>query len=298
MADHRYRRVQPRMWADEKIQRLSWPPPGGLALFQYLMTGRETVALPGALDITESGLAERLRWSVEGLREAFAEVFMEGLAMADWKAGMVWLPGGPKNNKPQSPNVVKHWGKAFVELPECELKTQVYQDVMDYVSTLGKGYLKAFHEAFPISFAKPVAVAVAVAGTEAVEVAGWWGPPPNTMFPTPGPTLSEQAAEIYREVTGNTDVGEISPSWTLRQRDAIDGMRKWAGNDMDKLRSELNMLIADPWLASQPIHVVSGRVGTGEKVKGTRKASGGRNVPRVSDFSDIDETDPFADVAR
>lgn len=144
----RYRKVQPHMWADEKIRRLTWPQPCGLGLFFYLMTGRETCGLPGALEVTEAGLADRLRWSVEGLREAFEEVSREGLAKADWEAPLVWLPGGPKNNPPESPNVVVSWARNFNELPECALKAEVYRDVGSYVKGLREGYRKAFTEHF------------------------------------------------------------------------------------------------------------------------------------------------------
>lgn len=235
---HRYRKVQPRMWADPKIRRLTWPPPNGLTLFQYLMTGRETVALPGAMEVTEEGLAARLRWSLEGFREAFAEVSREGLAKADWEACLVWLPGGPKNNKPESPNVVKSWGTAWRELPECELKLCIFNDVQAYVEGLGKGFRKAFEEAWPHPSPNqeqeqeqedrssntpqtPQVAGVELAGDEA-------------LVPL---------AAAYADVTGRRDLARDPLAWSGVHRQHLLEMHAKCDGDPEDLRRQLQALL-------------------------------------------------------
>jgi hypothetical protein len=64
---------------------------------------------------------------VEAFREAFGEVFRKGLAEADWKARVVWVPNAVKYNRPESPNVVKSWRYAWDEIPECSLKAQAHE---------------------------------------------------------------------------------------------------------------------------------------------------------------------------
>lgn len=143
----RYRKVDVRMWTDERFRRLSSPPPNGQSLFQYLITGRETSSIPGLFEAREVALADRLNWPLEGLREAFREVFREGMAEADWSAGLIWVPNAIKYNRPESPNVVRSWSVVWDELPECELKTKAYQHLLGFMEGLSKGFREAFAEA-------------------------------------------------------------------------------------------------------------------------------------------------------
>jgi hypothetical protein len=93
----------------------------------FLLTGPQTSNIPGLFRAGEMALAEELGWSVEAFREAFGEVFRKGLAEADWKARVVWVPNAVKYNRPESPNVVKSWRYAWDEIPECSLKAQAHE---------------------------------------------------------------------------------------------------------------------------------------------------------------------------
>ena len=143
----RFRKVDPKMWGDAKFRALSPPPPCGQSLFQYLLTGPETTSLPGVLRGGQAHFAEELGWTVEGFAKAFAEVFHEGLAKADWRARMVWLPNAKKYNVPESPNVVRSWRTAWDEVPECDLKLEAYHALRAFTEGLGEGFAKAFTEA-------------------------------------------------------------------------------------------------------------------------------------------------------
>lgn len=167
----RYRKIDVRIWSDREVRRLSRPQPNGQSLWMYLLTARETVIIPGVFASRESGLAEELGWPLDGFRKAFAEVsgqaFAEGerfgaekaLAKADWEAGLVYVPNGIKHNAPQSPNVVRSWGRTWDELPECDLKAEAYRGLRAFVEGMGHAFLKAFDEAIPRpswkAFAKP-----------------------------------------------------------------------------------------------------------------------------------------------
>lgn len=143
----RYRKFDLRTWNDQKFRDLSPLPPSGQSLWIYLILGPQTTSIPGLFEASEVTLCDRLGWSVEAFRKAFLEASSMGMAKADWKARLVWLPNAPKYNKPESPNVVKSWGMIFDELPECSLKRQAYQSLKAFAEGWGEGYAEAFREA-------------------------------------------------------------------------------------------------------------------------------------------------------
>jgi hypothetical protein len=142
----RYRKIDTRMWADAKFRTLSSPMPSGKYLWIALLTGPHTTSLPGLFRIGEMALAEELGWSLEGFRQAFDELFREGLASADWSARVVWIPNAIKYNPPDNPNVVKGWRDSWDEVPECSLKVEAYQRLKTFTKGLGEGFAKAFVE--------------------------------------------------------------------------------------------------------------------------------------------------------
>ena len=150
----RYRKVHVKMWGDEKFTALTPPAPNGQTLWMYLMTGPHTNALPGLFSAGEAALAEALGWPLKGFREAFREVFGKGMAKADWKARLVFLPRAMVYNPPESPNVVKAWRAAFEELPECQLKREAFQAFKDFLEGLPKAFVEAFGEDLPKALPK------------------------------------------------------------------------------------------------------------------------------------------------
>lgn len=160
-----YRKVEIAMWIDDRFRSLSSAPPNAQTLWFYLLTGPRTVSLPGIVIGREAVLADDLGWPMEGFREAFGEVSREGLAKANWKAGLVVLEralfdsfGEPReSSKPESPNVIKHWEKSWDLIPECELKSQYLRQLGSFCEALGEGFAKAYREAFRKALAKPSA---------------------------------------------------------------------------------------------------------------------------------------------
>src|SRR5690349_1453 len=133
----RYRKIDMRMYGDEKYRSLSPCPPCGQALWWHLIAGKQTGVIPGLSSIGEAAFAEQLRWPLEGFRKGFAEVFQQGMVEADWEAHLVWVPKAIKYNPPANPNVVKSWADAWDELPECSLKTKAWKAIYDYLKGLG-----------------------------------------------------------------------------------------------------------------------------------------------------------------
>lgn len=145
----RYSKVYRRMWNDARFRALSPAAPCGQVLWLRLLTGPELTNIPGVFAIGEAALAEALGWPVEGFRKAFAEVSREGLAKADWRARVVFVPKAITYNAPESPNVIRSWRSAWDELPECALKTEAHRTLRAFVEGMGEGFRKAFAEALP-----------------------------------------------------------------------------------------------------------------------------------------------------
>lgn len=142
----RYRKIEVRTWSDEKFRKLSAIPPSGQGLWFFLLTGPHTTAIPGLFRAGRAAMAEELNWEQEDFDEAFREVSDKGMAKADFKAKLVWLPNAIRHNKPESPNVVRGWRVELDLLPECELKREAMVGIRKALERAGASFVKAFDE--------------------------------------------------------------------------------------------------------------------------------------------------------
>ncbi|WP_207000686.1 hypothetical protein [Trinickia mobilis] len=144
----RFRKIEVRMWGDEKFCKLTPIPPCGQGLWVYLLTGPHTGPIPGIFRIGRAAMAEELNWDIEAFDEAFREAFQQGIVKADWKAKVVWIPNAVACNRPESPNVVTSWGSEWELIPECDLKRESYESLRANICGLGEAFAKAFDRAF------------------------------------------------------------------------------------------------------------------------------------------------------
>lgn len=149
----RYRKVDVKIWADEKFNALS---ERAKLVFFYELT-HPNLTMVGAMRATVPGLAAELGMETEAFREAFREVLAKGMAKHDEKASFFWLPNFLRYNRPESPNVVKSWPEAFDLLPECHMKADLFQQLKGFAEGLTKGFREAFTEVFPEGFAEAFA---------------------------------------------------------------------------------------------------------------------------------------------
>jgi hypothetical protein len=153
MSGNLWRKIEPRMWGDEKFRSLSPTRPCGQTLWIYLLTGPHTGPIPGLFRAGRAALAEGLEWPQEGFDKAFQEILALGMAKADWKARVVWVANAIKCNPPLSPNVVTSWAGEWQLIPECALKGEAYQ----VLRSCAYGFGEAFREAFDKALSKPFA---------------------------------------------------------------------------------------------------------------------------------------------
>jgi hypothetical protein len=145
-------RMPRRMWDDARWRRLSAPGPSAQALALRLATGPEVGQVPGVVVARLGGLAEALGWSREDIAEAWAELEREGLAEADWAAGLVWVPWACHD--PGAPPVARAWREALEDAPECPLRDRIVAAIGVRVTARGGLWADAW-------LAPPVAPGVA-----------------------------------------------------------------------------------------------------------------------------------------
>ena len=228
-----YRRVSVRMSGDTRFRKLSAPKPNAQTLWTHLIIGEYTTAIPGVVRGGEAAIAESLRWAVPSFREAFNEIYAEGMAKPDWSARLVFLPNGLKHNPPQSPKVVMSWAKAFAELPECALKIEIGIAVKAFLEGFSEAFQKAFVIALPVGLPKAFPHTESEAGSETessarkarstkAEIEDWY----DTQFlpKYPGPHAQAQRKAAIREIAkltpdqrgralANLELCKRSPEW-------------------------------------------------------------------------------------
>lgn len=140
----KYRKVDVRIWNDEKFRSLS---ASGKLIFLFIMTHPGMTAL-GAMRATLPGLEAELGTLPEGFGIPFQELVGKGLVEHDSAACFVGMPNFLKYNGPENPNVVKSWMSALDLIPECALKDRVLWRGRLCAETLGEGYAKGLPEPF------------------------------------------------------------------------------------------------------------------------------------------------------
>jgi hypothetical protein len=164
----RYRKIEVRTWSDEKFRNLSPIPASGQGLWFFLLTGPHTGPIPGLFRAGRAAMAEELGWEVEAFDEAFREVSQQGMAKADFKAKLVWLPNAIRHNKPESPNVVRSWRVELDLLPECALKREAIAAIRECLEVAGPSYVAAFDELFSTGSDEPAPKASGKASAKAM----------------------------------------------------------------------------------------------------------------------------------
>lgn len=119
----RYRKIDPRIWNDEKFASLSHE---GQREFLFILTHPSMTSL-GAFRATKEGIEAELGIDTKGLSKPFQELLSKGLIKYDESCFLVFAPNFLKYNQPENPNVVKGWAGCLDLLPECPLLAEVLQ---------------------------------------------------------------------------------------------------------------------------------------------------------------------------
>lgn len=158
----RYRPIGTCVWSDDKFPYSS---DDCQLIWFHVFTNPLSTPI-GLFKASLAGLAEEKnlngKWPVARYKKAFEEALAKGFLRYDKKTLLIYFPKffSPKHtgNHPQSPNVVKSWGKIWNELPESPLKYQCYQDLKALLKGFDQAFIEAFNEGFPKAFGQPLPI--------------------------------------------------------------------------------------------------------------------------------------------
>lgn len=119
-------------------------PPSGQGLWIYLLTNPNSSPLPGLFRAGRLQLAEELGWEIEDFDRCAGEILSAGMAFADWRSRVIYLPNAIAYNEPENPNVVAAWRAALEEIPACELRDRAAAAIEAYLSRMGETWLCAW----------------------------------------------------------------------------------------------------------------------------------------------------------
>ena len=168
----RYRKIDPRIWNDEKFRAFS---DDGKLAFLFILTHPHMTSL-GAMRATLPGLASEIGWHVTRFLDAIREAIRDGLLEVNEDACYVGAPNFLRYNEPEGPNSVKlAWVEALDLVPECPEKNLLITRVRKYLNgksdafrlAIGVDIWDAFPDAIPVPIPRPMSHPGAGAGTGA-----------------------------------------------------------------------------------------------------------------------------------
>jgi hypothetical protein len=140
----RYRKIDPRIWNDEKFRTMS---EDGKLVFLFLLTHPHMTSL-GAMRGTLPGLAAELGWSTRRFISAAQECMSRHIVELNEKAAWIGIPNFLRYNEPEGPNSVsKAWALALDMLPECLEKHGLIERCRSYLAAQSDAFKHAMGHA-------------------------------------------------------------------------------------------------------------------------------------------------------
>lgn len=114
-----YRKVEPRMWDDERFAALS---KDAKLTWLCVLTGPHTTPLPGLSVCGIATLSESMRDRFDTVSDAVKELSAAGLLRFNPTTRVVQVPNAPKYNPCANQRVLKGWFSAWKSVPDCAEK--------------------------------------------------------------------------------------------------------------------------------------------------------------------------------
>lgn len=207
----RYRKIDPRIWNDEKFRTLS---DDGKLGFLFLLTHPSMTAL-GAMRATAPGLAAELGWPARRWSIAVAPAISSGMVEANVAAAYIGLPKFLRYNEPEGPNsITKAWLLALDFIPECDERRALIARCRAYLDGKSDDFRRAIGKAIWDAFPMPSGMAYPMPS-------GMASPDPSPIHEQEPEQEPEQEQE-KREAgaAGPPAPGGAAPAPRVRQRRA------------------------------------------------------------------------------
>lgn len=199
-ADERYVTIPVRTWETLRLRGVE-PRPDAAALYVYLWSGPYSARVPGVTPSGRAALAEALNWESEQFADAFATLEAADLAIADWKARLVYLPESLTQvcSRPASPSTAAMWRREVIALPCCALKDRIDDDVRKLLATMGPAFLASYSDGRRTESKAQGAGSPAGSPPDSGQAVGLGGGHPSlslslSLAPSPAPAPEQSAA--------------------------------------------------------------------------------------------------------
>ncbi len=137
-----WRPVDNRVWGDRKFLSLS---EDGRVLWLFLLTTTFARSIPGVIVAGEAALSEELGWSVERYRKGFRELLEKGLSVSR-EGRLIWLKNALRYQRIAGPNSIKGMAKIWDNVPDGQLKHELWQALKVACKSWDRLFLKGFPE--------------------------------------------------------------------------------------------------------------------------------------------------------
>jgi hypothetical protein len=138
----RYRPVDVRMWRDRKFLSLSQD---ARLLWTFLLTAPNSLAIPGVIVGGPATLAEQLEWLPERFAERFVEIERSGFAVSR-DGSLIFLKNALRYQPPHNVNMIKGWAKYWDDIPEGQLKHDIWEALKIACKSWNRTFEKLFRE--------------------------------------------------------------------------------------------------------------------------------------------------------
>jgi hypothetical protein len=148
----RYRKIDPRIWNDEKFRTLT---DDGRLSFLFILTHPHMTAR-GAMRATIAGLAAEIGWVEERFRVAISHAIKLEMLQVNETACYFGATNFLKYNEPEGPNsVIKAWPASLELIPECSERRALIRRITAYLNgtsdkfrnVIGSGFIDAMSRA-------------------------------------------------------------------------------------------------------------------------------------------------------
>ena len=151
----RYRKIDPRLWGDERFRKLSGLQPSGKALWLYLLTNPYSSNFAAAVPVGSATIGDDLDWSSKDVEKSIAELERSGMIIRDRGAKLIYIKRWVAYNAPESPNVAASWASSITSLAESALQQVMLKDARAVCERMddgevrrdGRGFVAAFDRA-------------------------------------------------------------------------------------------------------------------------------------------------------
>ncbi len=220
----RYRKIDPRIWNDEKFGKLS--DKGKLA-FLFLLTHRGMTAL-GAMRASWAGLAAELRWTLRRWTDAITPAVRLGMVEVNHERAYVGLPHWLRYNAPDTPNVVKGaWLTAMHLLPECPERRALAERCLAYLEAASADFRRAIGDSTIDAIRETISESIQERMPESI--------PESTPGPFPHPGAGAVTGAVTTPLPPSRGNGAAPPETTpFTPQDLKDLWNQYAQPPMQK----------------------------------------------------------------